>query len=673
LIFIKEIQVLNQLLRKRLPLLRPSEMNYHSVPTLLAATLFLGGCASIQTEPIAVQDVKSTTTADLALINSDVAPLKGPLSIEEAIARAIKYNVERRVRTMEEALANGQLEVGQYDMLPKLVASAGYHDRDKDLITRSKDSVTGVPSLANPYISSDRHSTTNDLSFTWSLLDFGQSYYASKQNADRAMIAQERRRKATHMVIQDVRAAFWRAASAQKLKTDVQATIFAADDALSDSRKAEAERLRNPLDALRYQRQLLENLRLLEAIDQELSSAKIELSSLVNLPLSQVVAIAEPTGGFGSKWLDTPVEQLEEIAIAQNADLREAHYNTRIAHQETRRVMARMFPGISFNYALRGSDDSYLVNQRWNEAGVQISLNLLNLLSGPAQRRMADAGVNLANQQRMATLMRVMTQVHLARQQLGNSVRLFERADAIANVDNDIAEHAAKREAAQTMTKLDRVANQTSAILSQLRRYQALAQVYAASSKLQATLGMDPVVEGNQTMPLDQLSKKIGIALQQWGENLPVAPRQAKPVLLASATSTLINPPSPQPVLAPAVPVDAKIAVTGALTAWVSAWTQRDTKGYLDAYADNFVPPHGANRSQWASKRSAVIGKAKNVQVDVADLGITVQSPQQATAQFKQIYKASGYRDVVQKTLSWSQVDGHWKIVREVSAPVSPR
>ncbi|KKU43683.1 MAG: Outer membrane efflux protein, partial [Berkelbacteria bacterium GW2011_GWA2_46_7] len=42
--------------------------------------------------------------------------------------------------------------------LPKLVAAAGYHDRSNDLTTRSKDSVTGAPSLANPFISSSRAS-----------------------------------------------------------------------------------------------------------------------------------------------------------------------------------------------------------------------------------------------------------------------------------------------------------------------------------------------------------------------------------------------------------------------------------------------------------------------------------------------------------------------------------
>lgn len=491
---------------------------------LLGAVLVLGGCASMQTEPIGVEKVKAAAAADIAAITEQVTPLSGGLSLEEAVARAVKYNLDRRVRAMEEALASGQFEAGKYDMLPKLVADAGYRQRNNDLVSKSIDSVTQKPSLSNPYISSERSATTSHLTFTWSLLDFGQSYYASKQNADRSLIALERRRKATHLLIQDVRTAFWRAASAQKLRGEVQATIAAAEEALADSRKAEMERLRNPVDALRYQRQVLENLRLLESIDQELSSARIELSSLVNLPLTQVVVIKEPASAISSKWLETPVEQLETIAIAQNADLREAHYNTRIAHIETRRIMARLFPGLSFNYALNGSSDNYLINQHWNEVGAQVSLGLLNLLSLPAQRRVAEASADLANQQRMATLMRVITQVHLARQQLGNSVRLFERADAIAQVDATIADHTAKRETAQTTTKLDRVANQTSFILSQLRRYQALAQVYAASSKLQATLGADLLVDDTGDLPLDQLTQKVKETLQQWGENQPVVP-----------------------------------------------------------------------------------------------------------------------------------------------------
>lgn len=490
----------------------------------LLAALLLSGCASLTPHPLTAPEIAATSSADREQARKDIPPLQGPLSLEEAVARAIKYNLERRARVMEEAIASGQLDVGNYDMLPKLVASAGYHDRDKDLISRSKDSVTGEPSLAHPYISSDRAATTTDLSFTWSLLDFGQSYYASKQNADRVLIAAERRRKALHILVQDVRTAFWRTVSAQKLHDEVRAAIAGAEDALGDARKAEAERLRSPLDALRYQRQVLENLRLLESIEQELSTARIELASLTNLPLVQNLTVLEPAAPMAAGWLTLPVEQMEQQAIARNADLRESFYNSRIASQETRRALLKLFPGLSFSYGAKSSDDSYLINQHWTEAGAQVSFNLLGLLSGPSQMRLADAGVALADQRRMATQMAVLTQVHIARLQYGNAVHQFERADAIAKVDAGIAEHVAKREQAATLTKLDSVSNQTSSILSQLRRYQALSQVQAAASKLQASLGMEPAIEGGSSMALPQLTAAVADSLRQWDAGQLSAP-----------------------------------------------------------------------------------------------------------------------------------------------------
>lgn len=503
----------------------------------------LGGCASLKPEPLTAAEIARTTAADRLQAQQGVEPLQGPLTLEEALARAIKYNLGRRAQLMAEAIAQGQLDVGRYDMLPRLVASAGYRDRSKDLITRSTDSVTGQPSLANPFISSDRTATTTDLSFSWSLLDFGQSYYASKQNADRVLVAAEQRRKALHTLIQDVRTAFWRTAGAQKLRDTVRTALSDGEDALGDARKAGSERVRNPLEALRFQRQLLENLRLLEAIEQELSTAQVELASLTNLPLTQTLVVTEPDLAAGQDMKDMPVEQMEEQAIAHNADLRTAFYNARIARLETRRTLLRMFPGISFSYSVNGSDDSYLINQHWTEAAAQISINLLGLLSAPTQMRLADAGVALADQHRMATQMALLTQVHVARLQYINALRQFERADAIWKVDTDIASQVASREQAQTQTKLDRVSNHTAAIVSQLRRYQALAQMQAASGKLQATLGMEPVIPGGQDMSLGELTRMVAASLtprrvldervgQNVGEN---ADDREKPALASAA------------------------------------------------------------------------------------------------------------------------------------------
>jgi outer membrane protein TolC len=480
----------------------------------LAAALGLGGCASLQPQPLTAQEIAQVSAADRQQAQDGVEPLQGPLTLDEAIARAIKHNLQRRTRLMEVAVAQGQLDVGRYDMLPKLLASAGYRDRNNDLITRSIDSVTGQPSLSNPFISTDRSALATDLSFTWSLLDFGQSYYASKQNADRALIAAERSRRALHTLVQDVRTAFWRTAVSQKLRDGVQATIASAEDALQDSKKAEAERLRNPLDALRYRRQLLDNLRLLETIQQELSTAQVELATLTNLPLAQKVVVVEPAEDVAAGFEQMPVEQMEEHAIAHNAELRESFYTARIARIETRRVMARLFPGLSFSYAAKHSDDSFLINHDWTEAGAQISFNLLGLLQAPAQRRLAEAGVALADQQRMTTQMALLAQVHIARLQFLHALRQLDRADAIAQVDSDIATHMSHREQAQTQTKLDRVAHQTAAILSQLRRYQALAQMHAAAGKLQATLGLEPAIKGDDAIASGAVTQAVSASLQ---------------------------------------------------------------------------------------------------------------------------------------------------------------
>ncbi len=490
--------------------------------SLIAVVLLISGCVRLQPSPFTPDEIRQISRADRQAAQTDVAPITSPVTLEEAIARALKYNLERRTRMIEEAIALNQLEVGKYDLLPKLLASAGYTNRSEYLISRAQDSVTGAPSLANPFISSDRKHTVYDLGLTWNLLDFGLSYYTAKQNADRVLIAAERRRKAMHVLIQDVRIAFWRAASAQKLSGEVKNAISLAETALTDARTAEAERLRSPLDSLRYQRQLLENLRLLEAIDQELSTARIELAQLINAPFAVNLTVVEPSEVLSKRMLETPVERMEELAIAQNADIKEQFYNSRIARDETRKTLVKLFPGLSFNYDLKRDTDSFLVHNRWNEAGVHLSYDLFNLLSAPSQKRLAEAGVALADQRRVATQMAVLAQVHLARLQFSNAWQQYNRADAIWIVDDKINQHIANRERAQTQSKLEQVANNTTAILSLLRRYQSLAQAHAAASRLQATLGMELNTGSVQDLTLSDLTAAVAAALKNWQEgNLP--------------------------------------------------------------------------------------------------------------------------------------------------------
>lgn len=303
--------------------------------------------------------------------------------------------------------------------------------------------------------------------------------------------------------------AYWRAASAQRLRNDVRASLVLAEEAMADSRRAESEKLRSPLDTLRYQRQLTENMRLLEAIEQELVTARFDLALLINAPVMMNVTLAADELPGRSDPLDTSPEAMEDQALAQNADLREHMYLRRIAALEGRKVVARAYPNLSFSIGTYRDTDSYLVNPSWNEAGVQLGINLFNLLALPAQKRTAEAAVRLAEQRRVAAHAAVVAQVHVAREQLAGARRQFERADALWQLDDRILGQTQAREQANAGSKLDRVAAQTIAIISQLRRYQALAQWHAAVSRLQATLGVDPLPGSSDDLTLEQLSAEV--------------------------------------------------------------------------------------------------------------------------------------------------------------------
>lgn len=482
---------------------------------LLSATAF-AGCAVLTPRPLANADALAAGKASIEQARSVAEPLLHPLSLEEAMARAIKYNLNERARRMEQAIALNVWTAGRYDMLPHVLGSAGYHSRDSDLITRSKDSVTGRPSLANPYISSDREYALYDLGVSWSLLDFSLGYYNARQNSDRVLIAAEQRRKAMHLLCRDVAVAFYRMASAQKLLGDVRNTLQSAEAALADAEKANAEGLRSPLENLRYQRQMLENVRLLSTLEKDFASARVTLASLINAPQTTTFSVVEPPESAGVGILGVPVEQMEEVALSRNADLKEQLYNERIARVEVRKALAKLVPNLGLNFDGRSSTDSYLINHDWTEAGVLLSQNLTGLLAAPAQRRVAKAGVELAADRRLAQAMALVAQVHIARLELESSYRQLGLADRIWKIDQQIKEHTSNRADAQTESKLSQVATDTASIVSLLRRYQALADFNAATSTLQATLGLEIDLGSVDALSLDQLTDRIRSSQEAW-------------------------------------------------------------------------------------------------------------------------------------------------------------
>lgn len=498
----------------------------------------LAACA-MTPEPFSPEQLAQAAKDDRADMFKGGAPLSGPLSVSDAIARALKYNLDRRAKVMEEGLALGQTQVDRWDMLPKLAANAGFTSRSEPNATVSRDVKTQTTGTSPSY-SADRDNYTADLGLSWNVLDFGLSYFTAKQNADRALIAQERKRKTVHNLVQEVRFAFWRAAAHQELKGDVEKAVAEAKVALDRAKTVERENLKAPAESLRYQKSLLETLRQLTAIQQELSTAEIELAALINAPPGTKLVLTVPGDLQVPAW-ELELERMEELAFANNADLREQGYLARISVNDTRKAITRLFPGITFSASRNYDHNSFLMSNHWYEAGAKLSWNLMNLISGPDAISYAETNEEVVKSKRLALRMAVLAQVHVSERQYRNAVSQYQQSDELWRVDRRLYELSAAKTANDAQGMLERVAGSASAIASALRRFQTYAQVEQSYAKMQASIGHDLMPESVASHDLSSLSAVIAARLEEWGQQA----RQASIAALPDTTPSLPDEPGP--------------------------------------------------------------------------------------------------------------------------------
>ncbi|WP_245849878.1 TolC family protein [Oceanimonas doudoroffii] len=490
--------------------------------TLVASSLVLAisGCA-VSPESIPTRQINQTVQADLVQLGAEQEAIQGHIGLEDAIARAVRNNRDKKLKALESAMEQGQLELVQHEMLPSLAASAGYSARSNYAASASVAFQDGRPEPLgdNPSysISQEKQRTTYDLALSWNVLDFGLSYVRAKQHADRYLIARERERKAGHNVVQEVRGAYWRAVSAERLLQKIDPLVAQASSALNDSRRVELLQLRSPMEALYYQRELLDVLRALQALKQDLANAKTELAALMGLKPGtafELTDVASPH--FVVPKMTVELSAMEERALNQRPELMETYYQQRISAAETRAALLKMLPGITLTAGAYHDSSDYLLNQDWTSLGAQVSWNLLDVFKVGAERRLAKTREALAEEQRLASSMAVLTQVHLARIRYEESRKSFELADRYLDVAGRISEQTANAARLNRTSELDLIRESLNALLAELRRDVAYADLQNSYGRIFMSMGMDLLPEGYAQHSVQQLSETIATRFERW-------------------------------------------------------------------------------------------------------------------------------------------------------------
>lgn len=479
----------------------------------VAVALVLTGCA-INPKPIAASERQATLADDRQAMYGSQEPLAGPLTLQEAMARALKYNLDYRVKVMEEAMAQRQLDLSSLDMLPRLALAAGYTTRNRDNASSSQNVVTGEQSLV-PSVSSERQQRSADLNLSWNVLDFGVSYYTAQQQSDRYLILQQRKRKVAQQLTQQVREAWWQAVAAQQLQGRIDSLLQDAEAALEDANKVEQLKLRSPLETLTYRRQLLDVIRQMSLIRNTLSLAKPRLAAIMNVSPGQHFEVAMPAE-LNAPQLSLDIGKMEEMALVNRPELVEARYSERISVQETRKAIAKLLPGLEFSIGQHYDSNKFLVNQGWGDAGLRISWNLLNLFNAGPITRAADAQLAVAKAQRMALNMAVLTQVHVAHLDFQGRSRQFALEKQLNDVEQRIYEQNRNATASGVQGRLPAILASANLVFSSLRLYQSYGDLQNAYGQMGASLGLDPLPDSASGHDLAALAAAFKGAELQW-------------------------------------------------------------------------------------------------------------------------------------------------------------
>lgn len=108
--------------------------------------------------------------------------------------------------------------------------------------------------------------------------------------------------------------------------------------------------------------------------------------------------------------------------------------------------------------------------------------------------------------------------------------------------------------------------------------------------------------------------------------------------------------------------------ITDAVNNWAKAWSAKDLDQYFASYADSFKPAKGENRKAWEQTRRDRISKPASINVDLANVKITLEDSDNAKATFKQTYRAGGKPIRTDKTLMLKKTNGAWLINQEIAS-----
>lgn len=511
----------------------------------LLALVVLAGCSGIRPQPLTQEDMSAKVNASLNDMYKGQEPVAGPISLYEAMARAIKYNLDHRLKLMEQALGSHRLSSAKLSLLPKLVSDARADGRNNQSGASSRSLLSGNESL-EPSTSQDRTVYSYSLEMSWNILDFGMSYVRAQQESDRGLILEERRRKVIHNIIQDVRLAYWKAVSAQRLLKQIDPLTKRVEQALEKARQVESKRLQAPRASLLYRRDLLQVLREMESLRRDLMTAKTSLAALMNLPLDTKFSLADESSANGQPMFQYDLSIVEQYALFNRPEMREEVYQDRISRREVTRQLLQTLPGLEFTGGWNYDSNSFNYNDDWFSWSTALTGNLFDIFTMNTRMATAEAATDVVCARRMALSMAILSQVRISWLRFSQAKREYNLANELHGVVSALLKQSHAEVATGAKGELSAVKSMADAVVAELIRDTAYSELNASIGRFLVSAGVDPLPGTIQSHDLDAIAEALRRRDEAWSRGtidltIPVSSEKAGPAAVNSEKARIVE------------------------------------------------------------------------------------------------------------------------------------
>ncbi|MBQ9338434.1 MAG: TolC family protein [Lentisphaeria bacterium] len=356
------------------------------------------------------------------------------LTLQKCIDIALKNSLQSRISELEIEVQQEMETSEALGMLPQFNINNNFTARSNTPASSSKKISANGRTYGASY-SEDKVINYLNIDLLFSLLDFGLTYFNTRQQADRVVLYRQRSERVAQNIIFDVVKAYFKVVAAQRAQNMTAALIEECRSHNDTIAKLTKENKISPARAFSETRRFMDMEKRLTAYQRNYESACIELRTVMGYYPSPMITVDESVLDSVPENDFLPgIDLMEQIAVMKRPELFETDIQKHINILECRKTLVLMFPNVKIYADWSNSNNSFLYNKSWWELGLRAAYNLLKLPQNIARYRAYDAQVDAEEYRAYAQAVAVMAEVRIAH---GNMIAAKNRYAKDSRIYND--------------------------------------------------------------------------------------------------------------------------------------------------------------------------------------------------------------------------------------------